>query len=142
MKMLFWALMAVGAVPANRVVTIDDFEDGDRRASSGVSWISISDDLIGGTSYANLEVTGAANGSRRALKVTGDVAAEGFAGPTSAGGGGFARPASRSEASSHMAVGSSAAELRSSAPRLGSFAFLSLPPTVILGVVSVLAPRT
>src|SRR5262245_59658818 len=77
---VFCAFMAVAAAPAGRVVTVDDFEDGDRRASSGLSWISISDDLIGGTSYADLEVTRAADGSRGALKVSGDAAADGFAG--------------------------------------------------------------
>jgi hypothetical protein len=64
-----------------RVLRVDDFEDGDRRAASGLSWISVSDDLRGGTSTATLRVSGAgADGSRHALRVSGDVAAGGFAG--------------------------------------------------------------
>ena len=63
-----------------RKLTVDDFEDGDRRAASGLSWISIADDLTGGASFADLEVTGAGGGSGRALRVSGEVAADGFAG--------------------------------------------------------------
>ena len=63
-----------------RKLTVDDFEDGDRRAASGLSWISIADDLMGGASFADLEVTGAGGGSGRALRVSGEVAADGFAG--------------------------------------------------------------
>jgi hypothetical protein len=29
--------------------TVDDFEDGDRRAPAGLSWISVADDLMGGS---------------------------------------------------------------------------------------------
>ncbi|HEY2942009.1 MAG TPA: CIA30 family protein [Vicinamibacteria bacterium] len=60
--------------------TVDDFEDGDRRAPSGLSWISIADDLMGGASIAELRVTAPGARSRHALRVTGDVAAGGFAG--------------------------------------------------------------
>lgn len=60
--------------------TVDDFEDGDRRAPSGLSWISISDDLIGGSSAAELRVTAPGARSRHALRVSGDVAEKGFAG--------------------------------------------------------------
>jgi hypothetical protein len=63
-----------------RVLVLDDFEDGDRRAASGLSWISISDDLMGGGSNADLQVTAAGPGSSRALRVSGELAAEGFAG--------------------------------------------------------------
>jgi len=71
-----------------RTLTIDDFEDGDRRAASGLSWISISDDLMGGGSFADLDLTEvpAAPGAKaagrpgRALRVTGEAAADGFAG--------------------------------------------------------------
>lgn len=85
MVMVGWAVMALAgparALPAaGRVLTVDDFEDGDRRAASGLSWISISDDLMGGASHADLQVTAAGSGSGRALKVSGDVAANGFAG--------------------------------------------------------------
>lgn len=61
-----------------RVLTIDDFQDGDRRAASGLSWISIADDLMGGASHADLQVV--REGQGRALKVAGEVAAGGFAG--------------------------------------------------------------
>ena len=85
MTIVGWAVMALAApagawAAAGRVLTVDDFEDGDRRAASGLSWVSISDDLMGGASHAELQVTAAGNGSRRALKVSGQVAAEGFAG--------------------------------------------------------------
>ena len=33
--------------------TVDDFEDGDRRAPAGLSWISVTDDLMGGSSIAD-----------------------------------------------------------------------------------------
>lgn len=60
--------------------TVDDFEDGDRRASSGLSWISVADDLMGGSSIAELRVTAPGARSRHALQVAGEVAAGGFAG--------------------------------------------------------------
>jgi hypothetical protein len=84
-KSLIWVFAAL-AVPATTASaaggswTIDDFEDGDRRAAPGLSWISISDDLVGGASHADLEVTGANGGSRHALKVSGEVEADKFAG--------------------------------------------------------------
>ena len=37
--------------------TLDDFEDGDLKAASGLSWIVIADDLGGGGTEARLEVT-------------------------------------------------------------------------------------
>lgn len=63
-----------------RKLIVDDFEDGDRRAASGLSWISIADDLMGGASFADLEVTAAGARPGRALRVSGEVAPEGFAG--------------------------------------------------------------
>ena len=67
-----------------RVLTVDDFEDGNRRAASGLSWISIADDLMGGGSFADLDVTADAAatgaGGGRALRVAGEAAADGFAG--------------------------------------------------------------
>jgi Complex I intermediate-associated protein 30 (CIA30) len=85
-RILPWALLLLSAAtPAlhaeGRVLKVDDFEDGDRRAASGLSWISIADDLMGGASFADLDVI-AAGGARsgRALRVSGEVAAEGFAG--------------------------------------------------------------
>jgi hypothetical protein len=56
---------AVGGVP--RVLRVDDFEDGDRRAASGLSWISIADDLMGGASTATLQVAPAGAGAWVAL---------------------------------------------------------------------------
>lgn len=70
--------LAHGAAGQGRTLTIDDFQDGDRRAASGLSWVSIADDLAGGSSYADLRV--AANGKARALEVSGTVAADGYAG--------------------------------------------------------------
>src|SRR5262245_2072466 len=80
-----WALIllaaAQGARPLDgRVLKIDDFEDGDRQAASGLSWISIADDLTGGASFAEPRVSDAGAGSRHGLKVTGELASGGFAG--------------------------------------------------------------
>jgi hypothetical protein len=64
-----------------RVVRVDDFEDGDRQAASGLSWISIASDLMGGASTATLQVSpGGAEASRHALRVWGEATADGFAG--------------------------------------------------------------
>jgi hypothetical protein len=84
-QVLPWAFLLLSAASAaaraeGRKLTLDDFEDGDRRAASGLSWISIADDLMGGASVADLEVTGAGTRPGRALRVSGEVAAEGFAG--------------------------------------------------------------
>ncbi|HEY7369975.1 MAG TPA: CIA30 family protein [Thermoanaerobaculia bacterium] len=63
----------------------DDFEDGDRVAAPGESWIPITDGLMGGGSRTRLTVTGTgAAGSRRALRIDGEVAPKGFAGAWSA----------------------------------------------------------
>jgi hypothetical protein len=74
------ALAAAGVEAQGRVLTVDDFEDGDRRAASGLSWISIADDLMGGASNADLQVTPGALGDPRALRVSGEIAPDGFAG--------------------------------------------------------------
>ena len=66
--------------PTGHAKTVDDFEDGDRRSPAGLSWISIADDLMGGSSVTELRVTAPGARSRHALRVAGDVAAEGFAG--------------------------------------------------------------
>jgi hypothetical protein len=63
-----------------RALTIDDFEDSDHRAASGLSWISIADDLIGGASISELDVVDIGTASRHALRVTGETTAVGFAG--------------------------------------------------------------
>jgi hypothetical protein len=60
--------------------TVDDFEGGDRRSPSGLSWISVADDLMGGPSIAELRVTAPGARSRHALRVGGKVTVGGFAG--------------------------------------------------------------
>jgi hypothetical protein len=66
--------LAVVSAQSAPGVRVDDFEDGDRRARSGLSWISISDDLMGGVSTARLSIINqGAGGSRHALKVTGEI---------------------------------------------------------------------
>jgi len=85
-NILAWSLGLLSAVAAaavegrGRVLTVDDFQDGDRRAASGLGWISIADDLIGGASTADLEVTRGGRSADRALRVSGEVAPDGFAG--------------------------------------------------------------
>lgn len=74
------AFAAAGVEDRGRVLTVDDFEDGDRRAASGLSWISIADDLMGGASTADHEVTAGGPSGGRALRVSGEVAPDGFAG--------------------------------------------------------------
>ena len=66
--------------PGVHAWTVDDFEDGDRRAASGLSWIAVADDLMGGSSFAELRVTAPGGRSRHALRVAGEVAEKGFAG--------------------------------------------------------------
>jgi hypothetical protein len=52
--------------------TLDDFEDGDLKAASGLSWIVIADDLAGGATDAHLELRpGGAITSRHSLRLTG-----------------------------------------------------------------------
>lgn len=73
--------LQAGPAAAVKTLRLDDFEDGDRRSASGLSWISVADDLMGGASSARLRVVAApAAGSRHALRVSGDVATGGFAG--------------------------------------------------------------
>ena len=74
------ALAAAGVEGQGRVLTVDDFEDGDRRAASGLSWISIADDLLGGASNADLQVTPGDPGAPRVLRVSGEIAPDGWAG--------------------------------------------------------------
>ncbi len=55
-----------------RVWRIDDFEDRDLRSPSGLFWIPLADELVGGTSVATLDISTSGDaGSRGALKVTG-----------------------------------------------------------------------
>jgi hypothetical protein len=65
---------------AAAVHVVDDFEDGDRRARSGLSWIAIADDLMGGSSFADPRVTAPGARSRHALRVGGSLTVAGFAG--------------------------------------------------------------
>jgi hypothetical protein len=55
---------------------LDDFEDGDLKAASGVSWIVIADDLAGGVTEARLELPpGGTTASRHALRLAGRLGA-------------------------------------------------------------------
>ena len=59
-------------VDDSRTWTLDDFEDGDLKAASGVSWIVIADDLSGGATEARLELRpGGSATSRHALQLAG-----------------------------------------------------------------------
>lgn len=55
---------------------LDDFEDGDYKAESGLSWFALADDMVGGASEVRLEVRrGGPGASRRALGLKGRLAA-------------------------------------------------------------------
>jgi hypothetical protein len=57
-----------------RTWTVDDFEDGDLKGASGLSWIVIADDLAGGATLAQLENRqGSTSGSRHALRLAGKL---------------------------------------------------------------------
>jgi hypothetical protein len=62
--------------------TLDDFEDGDLKAASGLYWFALADDLAGGASEARLEIhPGDATSSPHVLGLTGRLAGHGaFAG--------------------------------------------------------------
>ena len=64
---VFLILIRADAV---RTWTLDDFEDGDLKAASGLSWIVIADDLAGGATEARLDVRPGAN-SRHVLRLSG-----------------------------------------------------------------------
>jgi hypothetical protein len=70
MVYVFLAILRSGPV---QTWTLDDFEDGDLKSASGLSWIVIADDLGGGATEAGLEVVPAATdaGSKRALRLAG-----------------------------------------------------------------------
>ena len=56
--------------------TLDDFEDGDLKAASGVSWIVIADDLAGGVTDVTLELRpGVTPSSRHAVRLRGQLGA-------------------------------------------------------------------
>lgn len=57
--------------------TLDDFEDGDLKAASGLSWTVIADDLMGGATVAHLDARGpGAAGSKHALRLSGTLGGE------------------------------------------------------------------
>jgi hypothetical protein len=63
---------AVWGQPVAKTLLIDDFEDNDLEARSGLSWVVFSDDQLGGTSQARIGLTdGGAPGSRHALRFSG-----------------------------------------------------------------------
>src|SRR5437773_5387035 len=78
------ALVSVGAggsSTAEAIWVLDDFQDGDRIAASGLGWTTVADDLTGGPSWARLSVeTAGPHGADRALRVAGHIAKGGFAG--------------------------------------------------------------
>ena len=62
-----------------RTWTLDDFEDDDLKAASGLSWIVISDDLAGGTTEYRLDVGSTDEASsRRALRLAGRLGGGGM----------------------------------------------------------------
>jgi hypothetical protein len=66
-----------------RTWTLDDFEDGDLKAASGLSWIVIADDLSGGTTEARLDLRPRGPGtSQHVLRLAGRLGGGGasFAG--------------------------------------------------------------
>src|SRR5262245_23326651 len=55
---------------------LDDFEDGDLKGATGLSWFALADDVAGGGSQARLEaVRGGAEGSRHAMRLSGELRA-------------------------------------------------------------------
>lgn len=63
---------ALWGQPAGKTLLVDDFDDGDLEARSGLSWVPFSDDQFGGTSEAHVEVIDdGAEGSRHALRFSG-----------------------------------------------------------------------
>lgn len=79
---LLTALLTTHALyGAELILPVDDFADGDIEAESGLSWIVVGDDLLGGASSASLVVSPSGAGdSDGALRFEGQVE-EGFAAP-------------------------------------------------------------
>jgi hypothetical protein len=64
--------LATGTRTQTQTWTLDDFDDGDLEAASGLSWIVIADDLAGGATEARLDLRNAGSGSSgHALRLTG-----------------------------------------------------------------------
>jgi hypothetical protein len=69
------ALWSLVFQQSQRTWSLDDFEDGDLRGASGLSWIVIADDLAGGHANVRLEVRPAGPArSRHVLRVAGTLA--------------------------------------------------------------------
>lgn len=76
LALLLLFLQASYALFAAEVGTwkLDDFEDADLKAASGLSWFLLADDIGGGASQARLEIhSGGAAGSKRALRLSGKL---------------------------------------------------------------------
>lgn len=72
-------LLAAVALPVRAAAPqmFDDFEDGDLEASSGLSWVVLTDEQFGGTSHATAEVVdGGAAGSGKSLHFQGETTEE------------------------------------------------------------------
>jgi hypothetical protein len=82
LTVLLLAALAVGSRPAPLVV--DDFENGGTVSALGTKWIIYGDSAVGGKSSAQIGViAGGANGSKKALEISGQVTSDfehGFAG--------------------------------------------------------------
>jgi hypothetical protein len=75
------AVIGLGAGAQKDAWRVDDFEDGNRVAASGLSWGIVSDAAQGGATRASVDVVaGGAAGSKKALRVSGTLAEKGFAG--------------------------------------------------------------
>jgi hypothetical protein len=75
------AVLGLGASAPQTAWRLDDFEDGDRVAASGLAWGVISDAMQGGASRVQVAVVEAGvAGSRRALRISGVLAEKGYAG--------------------------------------------------------------
>lgn len=74
---LLFVLFSAGRAIQDRASTVwvlDDFEDGNLEAVSGMSWIVIADDLAGGHTIAQLEIRGSSSAdSRHALRLAGTL---------------------------------------------------------------------
>jgi len=72
------ASSAAASAPKSGSLLVDDFEDRNLESAVGLSWIIVADDQMGGNSKVHLSIARpGANGSRAALRITGNVA-QGF----------------------------------------------------------------
>jgi hypothetical protein len=78
--LLLFLIHSCFGVDRTKTWTLDDFEDGDLKGASGVSWIVIADDLTGGATDVRLDLRpGGPGTSRHALRLSGKLGG-GFAG--------------------------------------------------------------